>query len=62
MLYNLGYGKKWGENPYLNVSYIEPGPWVNSDSYLGTGWNAYTGIGAINVYNLYIDIKNYDSR
>jgi subtilase family serine protease len=62
MLFNLSYGKVWGNNSYMNVSYTEPGSWVGSDMYLGTGWNAYTGIGSINAYNLYIDIKNYDSR
>ncbi len=62
MLFNLSYGKVWGNNSYMNVSYTEPGSWVGSDMYLGTGWNAYTGIGSINAYNLYIDIKNYESQ
>ena len=62
MLFNLGYGNFWGKNPYLNVTYTEPGTSNNSDKYLGSGWNPYTGIGAINVYNLYMDIKTYDSQ
>ncbi len=61
VLYNLGYGKTYGYEAYLNASYLQPGSWTNAGQYLGAGWNQYTGIGGINSYNLYMDIKEYFS-
>lgn len=59
MLYNLGYGTEYGYQAYYQVNYLQPGPWLTGNGYLGTGWNEFTGIGTLQTYNLYQDIQNY---
>lgn len=61
MLYNLGYGHKYGNPAYYQVNYLQPGPWLTGSGYLGHGWNEFTGIGSLQTYNLYRDIQAYET-
>ena len=58
-LYNLGYNSTYGYSAYTKVEYLEPGGSISDNTYLGNGWNDWTGIGSINALNLTYDISQY---
>lgn len=58
-LYNLGYNTTYGYRAFTNIQYLEPGGSSTDNTYLGNGWNDWTGIGSINALNLTYDIMQY---
>ena len=61
ILYNLGYGTAYGYTAFSPVEYLQPSGTIQDGSYLGNGWNEWTGIGTPNMLNLTYDFMNYIS-
>jgi subtilase family serine protease len=59
ILYNLGYGTTYGYTAYTAVSYLQPSGTIADGSYLGNGWNEWTGLGTPNMINMTYDFMNY---
>ncbi len=59
ILYNLGYGTTYGYTAYTAVSYLQPSGSIQDGSYLGSGWNEWTGLGTPNMINMTYDFMNY---